>query len=63
MNILVETSARHVHVTEADLETLFDLHARARGERVSEPQRALTVFSPLEGVTPFDVDVIRSQFL
>ena len=23
MNILVETSARHVHVTEADLETLF----------------------------------------
>ncbi|MEG0178695.1 MAG: PduL/EutD family phosphate acyltransferase, partial [Oscillospiraceae bacterium] len=23
MKILVETSARHVHVTEADLETLF----------------------------------------
>ena len=23
MNILVETSARHVHVTEADLETMF----------------------------------------
>ncbi len=52
-----------VHTPRPDLETLFDLHARARGERVSEPQRAQTVFSPLEGVTPFDVDVIRSQFL
>jgi hypothetical protein len=52
-----------VHTPRPDLETLFDLHARARGERVSEPQRAQTVFSPHEGVTPFDVDVIRSQFL
>ncbi|WP_445181056.1 TerD family protein [Pseudomonas sp. McL0111] len=52
-----------VHTPRPDLETLFDLHVRARGERVASPQQADTVFSPDQGITPFDTDVIRSQFL
>ena len=38
MNILVETSARHVHVTEADLETLFGAGYRLnRTKDLSQP--------------------------
>ncbi len=52
-----------VHTPRPDLETLFDLHARARGERVASPQQAQAVFAPDQGITPFDTDLIRSQFL
>ncbi|MDF3200596.1 TerD family protein [Pseudomonas sp. 1912-s] len=52
-----------VHTPRPDLETLFDLHVRARGERVATPQQAEAVFAPDQGVTPFDTDLIRSQFL
>lgn len=52
-----------VHTPRPDLETLFDLHVRARGERVTSLQQAQTVFAPNQGITPFDTDLIRSQFL
>lgn len=52
-----------VHTPRPDLETLFDLHVRARGERVASPQQAQTVFAPDHGITPFDTDLIRAQFL
>jgi hypothetical protein len=52
-----------VHTPRPDLETLFDLHVRARGERVASPQQAQAVFAPEQGITPFDTDLIRSQFL
>ncbi|AZE57338.1 hypothetical protein C4K03_5213 [Pseudomonas synxantha] len=52
-----------IHTPRPDLQTLFDLHARARGERVASPQLAQTVFAPDQGITPFDTDLIRSQFL
>ncbi len=52
-----------VHTPRPDLETLFDLHVRARGERVASPQQAQAVFAPDQGITPFDTDLIRSQFL
>ncbi|WP_426216324.1 TerD family protein [Pseudomonas sp. DWRC2-2] len=52
-----------VHTPRPDLETLFDLHVRARGERVASLQQAQVVFAPDQGITPFDTDVIRSQFL
>jgi hypothetical protein len=52
-----------VHTPRPDLETLFDLHVRARGERVVSSQQAKTVFAPDQGITPFDTDLIRSQFL
>ncbi|MCL9801810.1 TerD family protein [Pseudomonas sp. AKS31] len=52
-----------VHTPRPDLETLFDLHVRARGERVASPQQAQAVFAPDQGITPFDTVLIRSQFL
>ena len=46
-----------------DLRTLFELHAQARGELVDSPEQADTVFSMSEGITPFDADRIRAEFL
>jgi hypothetical protein len=45
------------------LHTLFSLHAAARGQPADEPANADTVFSPTDGITPFDADIIRAQFL
>lgn len=52
-----------IHTPRPDLYTLFTLHARARGHMVNLGEQADTVFSAHEGVKPFDVDVIRQQFL
>ena len=46
-----------------NLHTLFSLHAHARGRLVESPGHAETVFSLADGITPFDIDVIRSEFL
>ena len=45
------------------LEQLFKLHARARGELVSSPERADSLFSIEQGITPFDLDAIAAGFL
>ena len=50
-------------LVKPDLHTLFALHIRARGELVRTPDGADTIFSPTEGITPFDVDRIRADFL
>jgi hypothetical protein len=50
-------------LVKPDLHTLFSLHGRARGELVQVAGEAQTVFSEHEGVTPFDVDRIRAEFL
>jgi hypothetical protein len=46
-----------------NLYTLFSLHAQARGTQVYGLDDADTVFAPDSGITPFEVDVIRSEFL
>jgi hypothetical protein len=50
-------------LVKPDLHTLFSLHGRARGELVQAASQAQTVFAVHEGVTPFDVDRIRAEFL
>ena len=50
-------------LVKPDLHTLFDLHVRARGVRVESPDSADTVFSIAKGITPFEVDRIRAEFL
>ena len=50
-------------LVKTDLHTLFSLHARARGEVVQSAHEAQTVFSVRQGITPFDVDRIRAEFL
>ena len=42
---------------------LFELHAAARGELVETADEADTVFSLEQGVTPFDVNTINSEFI
>lgn len=42
---------------------LFTMHAEARGTIVSEKEEANTVFGLYEGITPFDIDKIMSEFL
>ena len=48
---------------KTDLYSLFDLHVRARGGKVSEVESADSVFSVDRGVTPFDLDRIAAEFM
>lgn len=48
---------------KTNLHTLFALHIRARGEWVSDPTAATTVFAVDRGVTPFDLDLITAEYL
>lgn len=48
---------------KTDLHTLFGLHIKARGERVAEKESADRVFAVTEGVTPYDLDLIASDYL
>ncbi|GIP22152.1 TerD family protein [Paenibacillus sp. J22TS3] len=46
-----------------DLYDLFMLHAQARGELVDARDQAGSVFSVDKGVTPFDIELIMSEYL
>lgn len=48
---------------KTDLHTLFDLHVRARGDRVANIKDADTIFSVDRGITPFDLSRVASEFL
>ncbi|RZI85323.1 MAG: hypothetical protein EOP38_05330 [Rubrivivax sp.] len=50
-------------MVKPDLQTLFTLHAKARGSVVSQQHEADAVFSLHAGVTPFCTDDIRSSYL
>jgi len=42
---------------------LFELHANARGELVDTPEEADTIYSIENGVTPFDINLINSEYI
>jgi len=42
---------------------LFELHATARGQIVDSQEKADTVFSLDKGVTPFDINLINSEYI
>lgn len=48
---------------KASLYDLFSYHGEGRGELVDTKEEADTIFSLDEGVTPFDVNTINSDFL
>ena len=50
-------------LVKPDLYNLFLLHARARGSLVESKADADTVFSLEEGITPFDIETIASEYL
>ena len=51
------------NLRKTDLHTLFDLHVRARGERVADVEAARTVFAVDRGLTPFDLDRVAAEYL
>ena len=48
---------------KVSLYELFSLHTAARGELVENKEDADIVFSMYEGVTPYDISVINSEYL
>lgn len=52
-----------VQQKKPDLHTLFGLHAKARGVLVESAEDAETVFAVKDGITPFDLDRIRADFM
>ncbi|WP_028560834.1 TerD family protein [Paenibacillus pinihumi] len=52
-----------VSLIKPDLYELLLLHATARGELAERPELADQVFSPHEGITPFDIDRIMAEFI
>lgn len=48
---------------KSTLYDLFNLHAKGRGELVEDIEDAETIFSVDEGVTPFDIEDIISNYL
>jgi hypothetical protein len=48
---------------KVSLYELFEMHAWARGEIVATKEEADTVFSLTEGITPYDVPLINSDFI
>lgn len=52
-----------VGLAKPDLHSLFRLHAQARGQIVDSPEAADTLFGLHHGITPFDIDRIRADYL
>lgn len=61
--IMAYTIEGIAEMTKANLYDLFGLHAKARGNLVSDKNKADTIFSLHEGITPFDSEVIASKFM
>ena len=60
----VSVMARSItDLVRTDLRTLFDLHIKARGLAVTEKSAADCVFAVNEGITPFDLNRIASEFM
>lgn len=50
-------------IIKPNLYDLFVLHAKARGTLVDKPEDAEAIYSLHEGVTPFDFEVIASEYM
>ncbi|MNC45127.1 hypothetical protein D3C75_940740 [compost metagenome] len=46
-----------------DLYDLFNLHAKARGELADAANQADTIFSVEQGITPFDIELIMTEYV
>lgn len=52
-----------VQINKPNLYELFELHVKARGTQVETQTQANTVFALDAGIGPYDLDVIRADFL
>lgn len=63
-NPMIERAVKSmVNISKPTLYDLFEMHAVARGTIVDQLQDAQTVFAVHEGITPYDYEVIASQFM
>ena len=62
-NTLVLMGRSLTELKKADLYTLFELHGKARGKLVDNPEDADVVFSKDDGITPYHIEEIASEFL
>jgi hypothetical protein len=60
---LAKLSKAMMNLKKPNLFDLFFLHADARGTIVNSKEEADVIFSPYEGITPFDVDMILTEYL
>ncbi len=51
------------NLTKTTLYDLFSLHIKARGESVSDENEADNIFSTDKGITPFNLEIIASEFM
>jgi hypothetical protein len=63
MSSLQLTAKSMTSLNKPNLHDLFRMHAEARGEIVDNIKDADTIFSMNKGVTPFDADIIISEYL
>jgi hypothetical protein len=64
VNTPVKTMAKAmVELNKPNLFDLFSMHAEARGKIVKKRETAETVFSLTEGVTPFEIGKIMSEYV
>lgn len=50
-------------LTKTNLHELFALHVEARGEAILSADNADTIFSIEKGITPFDLELIASEYM
>lgn len=60
---LASLSKSMMSLKKTNLLDLFSLHAAGRGEIVRDKEDADTIFSVTDGVTPFDIETIMSEYL
>lgn len=60
---LVLTAKALTTLKKTTLHDLFELHLVARGEKVNSKSEADTIFGLREGITPFDIERIMSEFM
>lgn len=63
LNTVTLLTKSFVELKKPDLYTLFRLHGEARGQLVYSPEEADNVFSVDEGITPYDIEEIISEYL
>ncbi len=51
------------NLTKTNLHELFALHVEARGEMSNLMENSDTIFSVQKGVTPFDIEIIASEYM
>lgn len=52
-----------LYANKPTLRELINLHVEARGNLVETKEEADTIFSMDDGITPFDIDIIASEYL